>query len=104
MPTIAMKSKRMTSGKEEVLGHGCYSRKEMQEYCDTFPGSFEIVEDDFDFGTYIPEDQQVQTGCWAGPNERRFGYDNDGNKIPMTPARREAIEAVLAALTAAKTW
>lgn len=89
MPKIAYKSARFSSGKEELYGHNCFTQEQMQEYCNHFPGSFEIVEDDFDFGTFVPEDQQP----------RKPWLDKDGNPVKITPARRAAIEAVLAALT-----
>lgn len=88
MPKIAYASSRRSSGKEELFGHCCHTREAMQEYCDAFPGSsFEIVEDDFDFGEYIPEAPK--------PNPL---LDENGKPRILTAERRAAIESVLAVL------
>ena len=89
MPIIAFKSDRYSSGFEKLLGHGCYSRAEMEEYCETFPGSFQIFEDDFDFGDLIPEDQRP----------KKQWLDKDGQPVELSPERRANILAVLEALT-----
>lgn len=93
MAKIAYKSDRYSSGKEELYGHGCYTREEMEQYCQMLGGGMEVVEDDFDFGTFVPEDQRPvkEPKLWIG---------RDGKPLPITPERRAAIEAVLKALSA----
>lgn len=53
--TIVMKSKRYTSGWEEVFGHCCGTKEEMEDYCDTLGGSLRVVPAPYNPGEVVKE-------------------------------------------------
>jgi hypothetical protein len=86
MKTLVFKSDRYSSGYEEILGHGCHTDQEVEDYAAHFGGSFKVVDAPFDPGEFIPEDQRppkpdpmpklTEALKNASPEERYSSYSN----------------------------
>lgn len=56
---IAMKTNSTSSGLMPILGTNCDTDEERQQYVAHFGGDLQLVADNFDFGSNIPENERV---------------------------------------------